>query len=132
VRIGVDSSIIVAAVHTRHPRHSVAAHELVVCHHSILEAYAVLTRLPGDLRVQPSEARDLLAATVKASMSVTGFKPAEIWKVLELFVPSSVAGGHSYDAFVAHAPSSSGAEAMATLDPKHFQDLVEGLGVISP
>jgi predicted nucleic acid-binding protein len=141
MKIGLDSSVIVAAVHTSHPRHSAAArwlidalavHELVVCQHSILEAYAVLTRLPGDLRVQPSEARDLLAATVKANMSVTGFKPAEIWKILELLVLSSVSGGHSYDAFVAHALAAGGAQAVATLNPKNYQALVQGLDVISP
>ena len=46
----------VAAVHANHPMHSAAArwldaalgsHTVVVAHHSVLEAYAVLTRLPS-------------------------------------------------------------------------------------
>lgn len=141
MKIGLDSSVIVAAVHAGHPHHHAAApwlidalsaHELVVCHHSILEAYAVLTRLPGDHRVLPSEARDLLAATVKTNMMLVDFKPDDIWKTLELLVASSVTGGRSYDAFVAHALRSAGAQAVATLHPRLFKDLAEGLDIASP
>ena len=55
MKIGIDSSVIVAGVHANHPRHAAAAqwlvqaltaHELIVCHHSVLESYAVLTS-PG-------------------------------------------------------------------------------------
>ena len=54
--VGVDTSVMVAAVHANHPMHSAAArwldaalgsHTVVVAHHSVLEAYAVLTRLPS-------------------------------------------------------------------------------------
>ena len=47
---GVDTSVLVAAVHANHPRHFAASawldaafssHEVVVAHHSVIEAYAV-------------------------------------------------------------------------------------------
>jgi predicted nucleic acid-binding protein len=141
MKIGVDSSLIIAGVHASHPRHALAAdwlirclaaHELVVTHHSILEAYAVLTRLPGNLRVTPSEARDLLAASVKPNMTTAEYRPQSIWETMESFVLSSVIGGRSYDAFVASVLRTSGAEAIATLNPKHFAHLVEGLAIIDP
>jgi predicted nucleic acid-binding protein len=139
--IGVDSSVIVAAIHANHPRHADAArwlidaltrHELVACHHSILEAYAVLTSLPGDFRVTPSEARDLLEATVKGNMAVAGFQPESIWPTLAEFVPMSAIGGRSCDAFVARVLHAHGARAVATFNGRHFAGLIDGLEVIDP
>jgi predicted nucleic acid-binding protein len=139
VKIGVDSSVVVAAIHANHPRHAVAAlwlvnalaaDELVVCHHTVFEAFAILTSLPGSFRVTPSEARDLLVATVRGNMALAGFDPGSTWSILESFVPASVAGGRSYDAFVAGVLHAHGARAVATFNVKHFAGLVEGLSVI--
>ena len=141
MKIGIDSSVIIAGVHANHPRHaaashwlvqSLSAHELVVCHHSVLESYAILTSLPGDLRVTPSEARDLLEATVKANMVVAGFQPESIWSTLGSFVPMTAVGGRSCDAFVACVLHAYGTRAVATFNPKHFAGLIEGLQVIDP
>jgi toxin FitB len=141
MKIGVDSSVIIAGVHANHPRHATATdwlvralsiHELVVCHHTLLESYAVLTSLPGDFRVTPSEARDLLSATVMANMSLADFQPASIRTILETFIPNSVAGGRSYDAFVARVLHDHGVRSLATFNAKHFAGLIEGLEVIDP
>jgi predicted nucleic acid-binding protein len=139
--VGLDSSVIIAAVHANHPRHGVAVRwlvdalardSLVACHHSVLEAYAVLTSLPGDLRVTPSEARDLLETTVRGTMMVTGYDPQGIWPMLSDFIRTPVAGGRSYDAFVARILHAHGARAVATFNGKHFAGLVDGLDVIDP
>ena len=141
MKIGVDSCVIIAGVHANHPRHAAAAqwlvgalsvHELVVCHHSILETYAVLTSLPDGFRVTPSEARDLLSATVMENMSIAGFEPESIWTILATLVPRSVAGGRSYDAFVARVLYAHGAQSVATFNAKHFAGLIEGFTVIDP
>ena len=139
--IGVDSSVIIAAVHANHPRHGIAIRwmvdalardALVACHHSILEAYAVLTSLPGDLRVTPPEARDLLETTVMGTMTVAGFHPESIWPTLADLVRMPAAGGRSYDAFVARVLRAHGAQAVATFNGKHFTGLVDGLDVVDP
>ena len=141
MRIGVDSSVVVAAVHANHPYHAVAAswvvdnlraHELVVAHHSVVEAYAVLTRLPGDLCVTPSEARDLLRETVRSNMAVAGLRADSVWTLIESLVASSVAGGRSYDALIAQALVTHGAPAIATFNPSHFRGLAGDVAVIDP
>lgn len=141
MKIGIDSSLIVAGVHASHPRHApavrwlvhnLADHRLVVSHHSILEAYAVLTRLPGDLRVTPSEARDLLRETIQANMEVAGFPADDTWAMVKSLVEASIVGGRSYDAFILHALKACGAQAIATLNPAHFHGLPGGLRVIDP
>ena len=134
MKIAVDSSVIIAGVHANHPRHALAVgwitramaeHRLVVSHLTLLEVYAVLTRLPGDFRVTPSEARDLLAATVQSNMAVVPFVPESIWKTLESLALCSAAGGRSYDAFVAKTVREAGAEAIATFNPAHFDGLAD-------
>jgi predicted nucleic acid-binding protein len=141
VRIGVDSCIIVAGVHANHPWHAVAAswlvngigaHDLVVAHHSVLEAYAVLTRLPGDLRLLGSEARELLRATIQGNMQVARFRAASIWTLLDSIVARSASGGRSYDAFALEVLRRDGVEAIATFNVAHFSELDPDLPIIDP
>jgi predicted nucleic acid-binding protein len=141
VIIGVDSSIIIAGVHANHPLHALAAnwivhnlsvHKLLAPHYSVLESYAVLTRLPGDLRITPSEARNLLTTTVSNNMIVPRFDAESIWATIDTMVISSVAGGRSYDAFVMQILKDAGAEALATFNPNHFRDLADGVTLIDP
>ena len=141
MKVGVDSSVVVAAVHANHPRHALSAHwliralaedRLVIAHHSVLEAYAVLTRLPGEWRVTPSEARDLLAATVQKNMEIAAYQSDGIFALVESLVVSSVMGGRSYDAFVLHILQSAGAEAVATFNPSRFRGLDDRVRIIDP
>ncbi|MGA2977042.1 MAG: PIN domain-containing protein [Spirochaetia bacterium] len=141
MKIGIDSSVIIAGVHAAHPRHALAvdwltrmlpAHELIVAHHSILEAYAVLTRLPGDNRVTPSEARDLLNVSVKENMTVAEYHSESIWTTIGSFVMTSVFGGRSYDAFVADILHAAAVDAIATFNPAHFRGLSNGTRIMDP
>ena len=139
--IGVDSSVIIAGVHANHPRHALAANwlvksldtdQLIVAHHSVLEAYAVLTRLPGELRVTPSEARDLLNATVQRNMTTAEYRPETVWALMETLVMSSVAGGRSYDAFILEILRAAGIDALATFNADHFRDLAGAISILDP
>lgn len=139
--IGVDSSILVAGVHANHPLHAVAAewlikniplHELIVSHHSILETYAVLTRLPGELRLTGLEAKQLLESTIQLNMRVADFSASSIWDCIESLVNHSALGGHSYDAFIAEILSKSGAESIATFNSRHFSEYVTKMSIIDP
>jgi toxin FitB len=141
VKIGIDSSVVVAGVHAGHPRHALAVdwltrmlvqHELIVAHHSVLEAYAVLTRLPGDHRLTPSEAKDLLIASVKENMKIAPYDPDGIWTAIGSFVMSSVTGGRCYDAYIADILRTASADAIATFNPAHFRDFADGMRIIDP
>ena len=140
MKIGVDSSILIAGVHANHPRHAVAAtwlirniplHELMIAHHSILESYAVLTRLPGELRLTGSEAKQLLESTIKNNMQVAEFHSYSIWDSIDSLVNHSAVGGHSYDVFSAEILCQSGAEAIATFNTRHFSEFAS-LSIIDP
>ena len=141
MKIGVDSSVLIAGVHANHPRHAVAAkwlirnislHELMVSHHAILESYAVLTRLPGQWRLTGSEAKKLLESTIKPNMRIAGFKASSIWHSLDSLVNHSAVGGHSYDVFSAEILCQSGAEAIATFNTRHFSEFFSQISIIDP
>ena len=141
MKIGVDSSILVAGVHANHPLHAVAAgwlikniplHELIVSHHSILETYAVLTRLPGKLRLTGPEAKKLLESTIKPNMQVADFSSSSIWDCIDSLVNHSALGGRSYDVFIAKILSKSGVKSIATFNTKHFSEFEAKISIIDP
>jgi predicted nucleic acid-binding protein len=141
MKIGVDSSVLIAGVHANHPHHAVAAawliqniplHDLMVAHHSILESYAVLTRLPGELRLNGAEAKQLLESTIRTNMKVAEFHASSIWDCIDSMVLHSAIGGHSYDVFSAEILSRSGAEAIATFNDRHFSEFASNMPVINP
>ncbi len=141
MKIGVDSSVLVAGVHANHPLHALAAgwlikhiplHQLMVAHHSILETYAVLTRLPGELRLTGSEVKQLLESTIKSNMQVADFISSSIWDCIDSLVNLSTVGGRSYDVFIAEILIKSGAEAIATFNSAHFNEFSTQLSIIDP
>ncbi|MFT3833625.1 MAG: PIN domain-containing protein [Micropruina sp.] len=68
--------------------------------HAAIESYSVLTRLPGDARLQPADAVTLLDATFGDPLVLSGAAAREAHRELAL---RGVAGGASYDALVALA-----------------------------
>ena len=141
MRIGVDSSVLVAAIHANHPLHAVAVqwlvaalkrHELVVTHHTVLECYAVLTRLPGEWRISGDEAKRLLEGTIRNRMILAGYRPDWIWGAIEGMAERYVAGGRAYDAFVADLLKRSGCDAIATFNAAHFSDVASEFRILDP
>lgn len=141
MKIGVDSCVLVAGVHANHPLHAVAAdwlirnipsHDLIVTHHSILEAYAVLTRLPGDFLINGIEAQQLLESTIRPNMKIANFNADSIWGYIASLVNRSSTGGHSYDAFITEILINHGIDALATFNTKHFIKYTPQISVIDP
>jgi predicted nucleic acid-binding protein len=141
MKIGVDSCVLIAGVHANHPLHCVAAEwlighiasdDLIVCHHSLLEAYAVLTRLPGRLRTSGAEAWQLIETTVRPHMQLAKFDSSAIWSCLERLTTKAVMGGGAYDAFILDILAAAGVQALATFNTAHFTRLSPPFGIIDP
>ena len=141
MRIGVDTSVIVAAVHANHPLHGPSArwlndafdaHEVVVAHHSVLEAYAVLTRLPGEYRLAPSEAEMVLHATVRDNAELAPFSEALIWDLLRQIGETPASGGAVYDAFIIGILMAAGVDAIATGNTAEFRRFSGSIRIIDP
>lgn len=101
-RIAVDTSAAVPYLMRSHESHTavrqaLSRFQLVLTGHSLVETYSVLTRLPGDARLAPSDAVKLIDANfgqpVLPAEQTCLALPAEL-------ASCGIAGGAVYDALV--------------------------------
>lgn len=92
----------VLASHVAHEavRSHLARRSVVLTGHSLAETYSVLTRLPGDARLAPSDAAELISASFDAPTLLSTDRAVRLPAVL---APLGIAGGAVYDALVALA-----------------------------
>lgn len=129
-RIALDSSVMVAAVCAWHERHAIAAarvegllsgrDELVVPAHALVEAYAVLTRLPAPHRLAPADAWALVDANFVRWGTLATLPGRALTKLLASLAAADVGGGRTCDALIAEAAVRAGADTLITLNPRHF------------
>lgn len=101
----IDTSVAVALLLRSHEAHSVVTswrrgRKLALCGHALIETYAVMTRLPGTARVTPGDALRLLNSNFSPPLSP---HPETLRRALEIFAGAGIAGGATYDAWVALA-----------------------------
>jgi predicted nucleic acid-binding protein len=117
--LAIDSSLAIPLLTLTHEHHEAAARwcmgrELALCGHALAETYSVLTRLPGNLRVEPADAarllRDGFAAPLVSKAATTRALPDRLSRL-------GIAGGAVYDALVALAAVDHDAE-LATRDAR--------------
>jgi predicted nucleic acid-binding protein len=141
VRVGVDTTVIVAALHANHPAHGEAArwldgafgsHQVVLAHHSIIESYAVLTRLPADYRLSPAEAETVLSETLQNNASIAPFSSESVWDALHAFVATPSAGGATHDAFIIHLLEQAEVDVIVTYNEADFARLTKTVRVAPP
>lgn len=138
---GVDTSVLVAAVHANHPMHAVAStwldsafseHEVLIAHHSVVESYAVLTRLPSKFRLSPQEAQMVLRETLHGNARLASFVAESVWSTLDSIVHRGAAGGPTYDAFIINILAEAGADVIVTFNAREFRGLAGDLRVAEP
>jgi predicted nucleic acid-binding protein len=138
-----DTSCIVAVVCAWHERHEAVARELerrlsagerlVVAGPSLVESYAVLTRLPAPHRLAAADARDLLEANFLKGSLLATLSADEYRAVIRRAPEDGVAGGQTYDATIAACARKARVAALLTLNARHFPEaLVGDIRVIVP
>lgn len=137
----VDTSCIVAVICAGHEHHDRTRAELdarlrrseamAISAHGLLETYAVLTRLPGSMRLTPVAAEAVLRADWHGTQTIV-LTAAETWSVLGRLPRRSVAGGRTYDALIAACAKKAGVETLLTWNTKHFEALADGFAVTAP
>ena len=138
----VDASCMLALVASWHERHEAVRvalerllstkHRLAVSAHSLVEAYAVLTRLPAPYRVSPDVAHDLIRKNFGRA-DVAALTSNGYWSLLERNAARGVAGGRSYDALIAQAASTVAPCVLLTLNARHFGPLdTPGVTIAEP
>lgn len=132
----VDTSVVVAALLGWHEDHTAAREALeralsrgdtlVLPGHVLVEAYAVLTRLPSGNRVAPAAAHEMLSRGFEGRARVVTLSDADLWSVLDASSRANVAGGVVYDARVLAAAANAQADELLTLNVRDYERLDAG------
>lgn len=101
----VDTSVAVAALDAGHSMHAVCRAVVVerrpaLAGHAAFETFSVLTRMPGQLAVDPPAASDAIAHLYP---EVCWLDSSDAIALLERCGPIGIAGGAVYDALVGEA-----------------------------
>lgn len=137
----VDSNCLVAAVCSWHEHHAATTRELAarrkagddIClaAPALVEAYAVLTRLPAPHRLSPGDAYTVLEANWGAC-ELAGLTPQEHWKALAVCRDGGVGGGPTYDAVIAACARKCKAGLLLTWNTAHFERFGDDFEVRTP
>lgn len=104
---------------------------LVLAAHSLVETYAVLTRLPSRHRLIAADALALLEVNWGETplIHLTG---REVWKSLEGAGRRAMFGGRTYDVLLAMAALKAGASTILTWNLRHFEAFRDEIEVLTP
>lgn len=103
--LALDTSVAVPLLVASHQAHRAVVdwwqgREVAMAGHALAETYSVLTRLPGDARLDPGSAARLLASRFVAPVLMTAGTAGRLPTILG---DLGIAGGAVYDALVALA-----------------------------
>lgn len=127
-----------------HPRHADALPWLLrvqqnaevglVAGHTLVELFAVLTRLPVHPRISPPTAAHLIRTNVLANCEVVTLSPSDYAALLEHVADLGIAGGAVYDAILMHTAQKSDVDQIVTLNESDFRRVYPVLAgkVVSP
>lgn len=127
--LALDTSVAVPLLVQSHRAHAAVTtwcggREIALSGNAVAETYAVLTRLPGDLRLDPRDAATLLQERFAAPLLLG---PQTARSLPEVLSRLGIAGGAVYDALVALAALDHGAT-LATRDAR-AKDTYDRVGV---
>ena len=131
----IDTSVLVAAAvgwHEAHARALTSLREalsrgkLVLPAPALVEAYAVLTRLPAPHRLSPGDAHAILSESLEGRAEVVGLAASEVWRWMAGAASSGVGGGLAYDSILLACARKAKASRFVTLDVGDFTRLDSG------
>jgi predicted nucleic acid-binding protein len=138
----LDTSCMVAAVCTWHERHVPAVAELekrlergerlAVAAPALVEAYAVLTRLPAPHRLSPADAWALVEANFVEGATVVALGSRIYPRLLRRLAGEMIAGGQTYDAVIAECARRARVGTLLTFNRRHFDPPPTGVSVVEP
>ena len=137
-----DTSCIIAAVCSWHEHHELAATEIdrrlarrekmIVAAPALVEAYAVLTRLPPPHRISPEAALTLLDNNFVKSVTVIALTAKSYEALLRLAPKKGIAGGGTYDAVIGTCAEQGKASTVLTFNAGDFMALGNDFAVVIP
>jgi predicted nucleic acid-binding protein len=111
-----------------------AGQVMVIAGPAVVEAYAVLTRLPPPHRLSPAVA---LAAIERSfmgeSVELVSLEPGAYLRLLRTAPGRDIAGGTTYDAVIMACAEMAQVDTLLTFNARHFRQFeVEGVQIVVP
>ena len=136
------TSCMIAAICSWHEHHQAAANEIenrlagrakmMVAAPALIEAYAVLTRLPPPHRLSPQTALTLLENNFLKLGTVIALNAKSYQNLLLAAPKNNVAGGRAYDAVIGACAEQAQASAVLTFNASDFVALGQDYDVVVP
>jgi predicted nucleic acid-binding protein len=137
-----DTSCMIAAICSWHEKHEAAANEIerrlaarekmIVAAPALVEAYAVLTRLPPPHRIAPETALILLENNFLRPATVIALNARSYETLLRSAPKNRVAGGRTYDAVIAACAEQGKVPTVLTFNAGDFTSLGKDFAVVIP
>lgn len=102
---------------------------LITPAHAMIEAYAVLTRLPAPHRLAATDAWTLINANFVQGGSIAALPAASHAALVQRLAATAIGGGRTYDALIAATAAHAGADELLTFNPGHFDASPKGLAI---
>lgn len=100
---------------------------------SLIETYAVLTRLPPPHRLSPADALALIDANFMRTRAVVALDRDAYCQLLGQAPPQGIAGGRIYDWIILACALKARASVLLTFNAAHFLSFsAEGLTIVVP
>lgn len=139
--VAADASVLVAAVVAWHERHRAAAgaietalarKTLVIPSTALIDAYAILTRLPAQHRLAHADAFHLLRSSF-GTARVAGPRTRDAWSMLRRLSVAPIGGSDVYDAQLLEIAKEAGAKTLLTFRRADLERLaVPGIELVEP
>lgn len=125
-----DTNVMVATVCTWHAHHERAITEmerrmakresLIIATPTLIEAYAVLTRLPPPHRLSPRDAAALIETSFLMEGTLAGLDNKSFQTLLREAAGHNVAGGRTYDWVIAACARNARVKTLLTFNTRDF------------
>ncbi len=111
-----------------------AGETLVLAAHTLVETYAVLTRLPAPHRLSPADCRSLIEANVSPETGEMVALTADGYRRLVHDAPArGLSGGRMCDAVIAATARAGRVDTLLTFNERHFAVFAsEDLAIVTP
>lgn len=94
--------------------------KMAVAAPALIEAYAVLTRLPPPHRLAPADALTLLEANFIKTTKIVALEGKSYRSLLRQVIVRGISGGHTYDAVIAACALKAKIAALLTFNESDF------------
>lgn len=143
MKVLFDTSVLVAACVSHHPKHDVALSwlqkaiskkiDFFVSAHSLLECYAVLTQLPVAPKITSHLASQLIHENIQKHAEIVALTAKEYLDVIDSISKQGLIGGVVYDALIFKAAEKGKVDQLITFNVKDFKrfDLMEHIKIIN-